>query len=153
LVGGLLRAELLLALLARQQEPRLELAEGGDQDEELGDGLQVELELAVLAHVVDVRDDDRTERNLRQRDLLTEQDRQQQVEGPLEDVQIEIELGDRGHAPTIDGGPASEAPLPPRLALLLLGLEGGALPLLLLLLALPRRGRGSGRRRGRHRRC
>src|SRR5262249_32606433 len=35
-------------------------------------------------------------------------------------------------------------------ALLLLGLEGGALP---LLLALPRRGRGSGRGRRRRRRC
>ena len=98
LVGGLLRAELLVALLAGQQQARLELAERGDQDKELRDRLEVEVEIAGLAHVVDVGDHDLAERDLRQRDLLAQQDREQQVEWPLEDVQVEIELGDRGHA-------------------------------------------------------
>ena len=34
---------------------------------------------------------------------------EQQIEGPLEDVEVEIELGDRGHGPTLEGGPAGGA--------------------------------------------
>src|SRR6185369_323947 len=73
-----------------------ELAECRDQHQELGDSLEVEV--ARLAEVVNVGDHDLPERHLRQRDLLAQQDREQQVERPLEDVEVEIELGDRGHA-------------------------------------------------------
>jgi hypothetical protein len=88
LVGGLLRAELVGALLARQQQARLELAECRDQDQELGDRLQIEV--AGLAEMVDVGDDDLAERDLRQRDLLAQQHGEQQVEGSLEDVEVEV---------------------------------------------------------------
>ena len=45
--------------------------------------------------MVDVGDDDLAELQLEQADLLAQDDREQQVEGPGEDVEVEIEVGDR----------------------------------------------------------
>ena len=101
--------------------------------------------LLVLAHVVDVGDDDLPERHLGQGDLLAHDQGQQQVERALEDVQVEIELGDRGHGANLRGAPGQRERLLPLLLLALLGDRGGVLLLFLLALLLRRRRRGGWR--------
>jgi hypothetical protein len=89
LVGGLLGSELRLPLLGpRQQQARLQLQERGDQDQELGGG--VEVELAGALEVLEVGDHDLTQRHLRQAHLLAQHHRHQEVERPGEDLQVEI---------------------------------------------------------------
>ena len=91
LVGRLLRAQLRHVVLGRRQEqPRLQLQERGDQDQELG--RRVEIELAGALQVLEVGDDDLAERDLGEAHLLAQDDRHQQVERPGEDVEVEIEL-------------------------------------------------------------
>ncbi len=94
LLGGLARVELdqLLHLLAGQQQPRLQLEQRGDQHEELGRGL--EIELAAALEVVDVGDHDLGEVDLEQVDLLAQDQRQQQVERAGEHVEVELEVDD-----------------------------------------------------------
>src|ERR1700735_3178902 len=78
LLGRLARIEVdLLELLARQQQPRLQLQQGGDQDQELGCRLQIEL--AAALEVIDIRDDHLGQVNLEQVDLLPKDQRKQQV--------------------------------------------------------------------------
>ncbi len=48
--------------------------------------------------MLDVGDDDLAQLDLEQVDLLAQQDRDQQVERPGEDVEVEIEVGDRSSA-------------------------------------------------------
>ena len=91
LIRRLLGAELdQLLLRGRQQQPRLELEQRGDQDQELGRRLEVEL--ALLLDVLEVGDHDLTELDLGERDLLAQDDGHQQVERPREDVEVEVEL-------------------------------------------------------------
>ena len=99
LLGGLAGLELVeqLLVLARQHQPRLQLEQRRDQDEELGRHLEVEL--AARLEVVEVRDDDVGELDLEQVDLLAQDEGQQQVERPGEDLEVELELGD-DHAGT-----------------------------------------------------
>ena len=63
----------LLDLLARQHQPRLELEQRGDQDEELGRGLEVEL--VARLQVVEVGDDHLGQLDLEQVELLAEDQR------------------------------------------------------------------------------
>ena len=92
LLGRLLGRQLELVLLgSRQQQARLELEQRGDQDEELGRRLEVEL--ALLFDVLEIGDHDLAQLDLGERDLLAQHHGHQQVEGPGEDVEIEIELG------------------------------------------------------------
>ena len=93
-----------VVLLARQQQARLELQQGGDQHQELGRHLEVEL--AARLEVVEVADHDVGQLDLHQVDLLAQHERQQQVERPGEDLQVELELGDghRGHRSDQTGG-------------------------------------------------
>ena len=111
LLGGLARLEVeqLVLVVARQHEPRLELQQGGDEHEELGGHLEVEL--AAGLEVVEVADDDVGQLDLEQVDLLAQDERQQQVERPAEDLEVELELGDGrgrrrlGHAGNRSAGP------------------------------------------------
>ena len=97
LVGGLPRLELeQLLLLAGEHEPRLELEQRGDEDQELGGRLQVQLALGL--EVVEVGEHDVGEIDLQQVELLAQDERQQEVEGPGEDVEVQLELGDAHRA-------------------------------------------------------
>ena len=71
---------------------RLQLEQGRDEDEELAAG--VEVELAPLGEVLDERDHDLGEVDLPQRQLLAEDEREQEVERPLERVEVQLELSD-----------------------------------------------------------
>ncbi len=83
-----------LLLLAREHQARLELQQGGDEDEELRRDL--EIELALRLEVVEVGQHDIRELDLEQIDLFPQDEGQQQVERPAEDVEVQLELGD-GH--------------------------------------------------------
>ena len=90
LVGRLLGRHVESVLLvARQHHARLELEQRRDQHEELGRGLQVQL--ASGLEVVDVGQDDLGQVDLEQVHLLAQYEREQQIERPLEDLQVEIE--------------------------------------------------------------
>ena len=93
LLDRLLGAELAQLLRAGQQQPRLQLQQRCDQDQELGRDLEVELVLAL--EVLDVGEHDVGELDLEQADLLAQHDRQQQVEGAREDIELKVERGDR----------------------------------------------------------
>ncbi len=89
----------LLDLLAGQHQPRLELEQRRDQDQELGRRLQVEL--VARLEVVEVGEHDLGQLDLEQVELLAQDQREQQVERAREDVEVELQPGDRGggHAP------------------------------------------------------
>ena len=91
LLGRLTRIQLdQLVLLAGQQQAGLELQQGGDQHQELGGRLQVQL--ASPLQMVDVGDDDLGQVDLEQIDLLAQDQRQQKVKRPSEDVEIELQI-------------------------------------------------------------
>ena len=95
LLGGHLRLELgELGVLVGEQPARLQLEQRRDQDEELA--ARVEVELIPLGQVLDEGDHDLGEVDLAQRQLLAEDERQQEVERAFERVEIEVELSDRG---------------------------------------------------------
>ena len=95
LFGRDLRLELgQLCVLVGEHAARLQLEQRGDQDQELA--ARVQVELAFLGEVLDERDDDRREVDLGERDLLPEDERQQQVERAFEGVEVQLELAD-GH--------------------------------------------------------
>ncbi len=97
LLGGCLGLDVeLLLLVAEQHQPRLQLQQRGDQHDELGGRL--ELELAARLEVVEVGEHDLGELQLEQVDLFAQHERQQQVERAREDVEIELELGDAHRA-------------------------------------------------------
>ena len=80
----------VLALAEPEQRPHLQLEQPGHEHEELAAGLEVELPLLVQA--LDERQDDLRHVHVRQLELLPEDERQQQVERPLEGVQVEGKL-------------------------------------------------------------
>ena len=96
LVGRLarLQVEPLLVLVHGQHQARLQLQQRRDQHEELGGRLEVELARAL--EVLDVGEHHLGQVDLEQVDLLLEDQRQQQVERPLEDLEVEVEI-DYGH--------------------------------------------------------
>ena len=124
LLDRLLRLEVeALHLLARQHQARLQLQQRGDQDQELGRRLEVEL--AARLEALDVGEHDLGEVDLEQVDLLVQDQRDEQVERPLEDVEIEMNRpsvakatdgsvqapASRLHRPA--GSPSLTAPSPP----------------------------------------
>ena len=114
LVRGLLRLEVVLvAVVPRQQQTRLQLEQSGDQHEELGRRLEVQL--ALLLQVLDIGDHDLAELDLGEVDALAQHDRHQQVEGTREDVELEVEIGYR-HANELRSaaGRLSRRRAPPR---------------------------------------
>ena len=93
LLGRLLGLELgELGVLLGEHRARLQLEQRRDQDEELAAG--VEVELAALGEVLDERDHDLGEVDLAERQLLAQHEREQQVERPLERVEVQLELAD-----------------------------------------------------------
>ena len=94
LLGRLAGVELdLLELLARQQQPRFELQQRRDQDQELG--RRLEIELAAALEVIDVGDHDFGQVDLEQVDLLAQDQRQQQVKRTREYVEVQLEVYER----------------------------------------------------------
>ena len=74
-----------------EHQARLELQQRGDQHDELGGGLEVEL--AALLEVVEVGEHHFCELQLEQVDLFAQHEREQQVERAAEHVQVELERG------------------------------------------------------------
>ena len=103
LLGGLVGREVQqLLVLARQHEAGLQLEQRRDEHEELGGDLEVELPAGL--EVVEVGQDDVGQLDLEQVDLLAQDEGQEQVERPAEDLEVELERGD-GH-PGDRSGPA-----------------------------------------------
>ena len=93
LLGGLLRLQLLeLAVLAGEQAARLQLQQRRHEHEELA--ARVEIELFALGKALDEGKHDAGHVHLAQRQLLPQNQRQQQVERALERVEVELELAD-----------------------------------------------------------
>ena len=84
----------LLDLLAGQHQPRLELQQRRDQDQELRRGLEVEL--VARLEVVEVGEHDLGQLDLEQVELLAQDQREQQVERAREDVEVQLEASDHG---------------------------------------------------------
>jgi hypothetical protein len=94
LLGGLFGLDVeQLLLLAGEHQPRLELEQGRDQHDELGGRLQIQL--AALLEMVEVGEHHFGELQLEQVHLFAQHEREQQVEGPAEHVEVELQ---RGHA-------------------------------------------------------
>ena len=93
LLGGLHRLDVEAVLLVRgQHQPRLQLQQRGDQHQELGGRLEVELARAL--EVLDVGQHHLGEVHLEQIDLLLQHQGEKQVERPVEDLQVKVERGD-----------------------------------------------------------
>ena len=91
LLGRLLRAEVgELGGLVGEERARLQLEQRGDEDEELAARLQVER--LSLCEQLDEGDDDRGDVDLGEVELLAQDERQEEVERPLEGVQVQLEL-------------------------------------------------------------
>src|SRR6202023_3059039 len=100
-----------LLLLACEHQARLELEQRGDQHDELGRCLEVEL--AAALEVIEVGEHDFGELQLEQVDLFAKDQREQQVERTAEHVEVELERGER-HPITVPSGPDVAAPPPAR---------------------------------------
>ena len=81
-----------LGVLVGEERARLQLEQRGDQHEELA--ARLEVELFALGQPLEERDDDAGEVDVPQVELLLEDERKQQVERPLEGVEIKRELAD-----------------------------------------------------------
>ena len=81
-----------LLLVARQHQARLQLQQRRDQHQELGGELQVQL-TAGLEHV-EIAQHDVCEIDLEQIHLVPQDERQQQVERPGEDLEVQLEISD-----------------------------------------------------------
>ncbi len=112
LLDRLLRFEVELGtlLVGRQHQPRFQLEHGGDQHEELGRRLEVEL--AGPVEVVDVGEHDVRDVDLEQVDLALQDQGQEQVERSLEDLEVEIERGGAHGERVVDRTDASGAMTP-----------------------------------------
>ena len=88
---GLLRRQVVLLGLAGEQQAHLDLQQRRHQHQKLAGRLQVEL--ALLVRALDVGDHDLGDRHVGQLDLLAQHQRQQQVERPLEHVQVQLKIG------------------------------------------------------------
>ena len=90
-LGGLARVELLELLLdvVLEQQARLHLEQRRHEHDELRGG--VEVELAAVGEPQDVLGDDARDAHLPDVDLVLEDERDEEVERPVEDVEVEIE--------------------------------------------------------------
>ena len=93
LLGRRLRLELgELGRLLGEEAARLQLEQRRDEDEELA--ARLEVELVPLGEPLEEREHDAGDVDLAQVELVLEDERQQQVERPLERVEVELELPD-----------------------------------------------------------
>ena len=106
LLGGFLGLEVgELRSLVLEESPRLELEQRGDENEELAAG--VEVERLPLREPLDEAHDDAGDVHVGQVDFLLQDERQQQVEGAFEGVEVQLELAhDHGADPS---GPSGRA--------------------------------------------
>src|SRR5207248_2427211 len=97
-----------LCLLLGEEAARLQLEERREEDEELA--ARLEVELVALGEPRDEGDDDLRQVELGERQLLAEDEREQEVERTLEGVEVELELadGDGGHCGRLS--PLADAP-------------------------------------------
>ena len=79
-------------LFLREEPARLQLEERGDEDEELAVDLQIADRRSLQKRQHDLDDLD-----VRELELLLENERQKEVEGPFEGVEVERELCDGAH--------------------------------------------------------
>ena len=94
LLGGLLgRGHVLGLLVHRQEQPRLQLEQRGDQHQELGRRLEVEL--ARLLEVLDVGDDHLAKLDFGEVHALAQDDRHEEIEWARKDVELEVQIGYR----------------------------------------------------------
>ena len=84
--------------LAREQPARLQLEQRRDQHEELA--ARVEVELLALGEALDEGEHDPGDVDLVQRQLLPQDQGEEQVERALERVEVELELADAHRART-----------------------------------------------------
>src|SRR5918993_1995330 len=102
----LFRLELAeLRSLVGEERPRLQLEERRDEHEELA--ARLEVELVALRHTLDEGEHDRSDVDLARSELLLEQEREKEVEGSLERVELELELpyGRRQHGRNLAAAP------------------------------------------------
>ena len=91
---GLGRVEILeIGVLAGEQRASLQLQQRRDQDEELAAG--VEVELVALGQPLEEGEHDAGDVDLAQVELVAQDEREQQVEGTLERLEVELELANR----------------------------------------------------------
>ena len=91
---GFGRVEILeIRLLAGEQRAGLQLQQRRDQDEELAAG--VEVELLALGQPLEEGEHDAGDIHLAQVELVPQDEREQQVEGTLERLEVELELANR----------------------------------------------------------
>ena len=91
LLRGLLGLELgQLRGLVLEEPARLQLQQRRDEDEELTAGIQIQR--VPLGEPLEEAHDDPGDVHVRKVDFLLEDERQQQVEGALEGVQVQVEL-------------------------------------------------------------
>src|SRR3984957_6552338 len=96
-----LDVEQLSAVLGDNQT-RLQFQQRRDQHDEFSGGLQVKL--AATLEVIEVGEHDVGQLKVEQVHLLAQDEREQQVERPTEDLQVEVECGKR-HASTVSIAP------------------------------------------------
>ena len=92
LLGCLRRLQIVELGLAGEQAARLQLEQRRDEHEELS--ARVEVELLPLGEPLDKGEHDSRDVDLDERQLLLQDERQQQVEWTLERVEVEVELTD-----------------------------------------------------------
>ena len=109
LLRGLLGLELgELGALVGEELPRLDLEQRGDEHEELA--ASVEVDPVARGQVLDEGDHDRRDVDLRGLELLLEDERQEEVERPLERIEVQLEIANRRrHGANLAG--RSDAPL------------------------------------------
>ncbi len=96
LLGGLLRSELVEALLVREEPARLQLEQRGHEHQELS--ARVEIDARALGELLDEGEDDVRHLHVAELELLFEDEREEEVEGPLEGVQVQVEVTNRDGA-------------------------------------------------------
>ena len=92
LLRGLGRLEVVELGFAREEATRLQLEQRRDEHEELPAG--IEIELVPFREPLDEREHDPGDVDLIQRQLLPQDEGEQQVEWALERVEVELELAD-----------------------------------------------------------
>src|SRR5439155_14312133 len=139
LLGGLLRVEISeLDLLVREQLACLELEQRADQHEEVA--ARVEVERLALGQALDEGDDDVRDVHVPGLQLLPQDEGQQEIERPLERVEVELQLADVHRREASGAGGRGRAAPPSRARV---GSRAGVSPTV----ALPRGGRTATRRR------
>ena len=84
-----------LGVLVGEKRSCLQFEQRSDQDEELAAGLEVEL--LPFGEVLDERDDDRCHIHVGGLQLLLQEQREQQIEGTLERIEVQLEFADDNH--------------------------------------------------------